>query len=75
MIRTRTYYCNDCGKTIDFKSGENPICKCGHMFGTKRNDTRRDPHINMRTTWSGTTQVEFGTTTVDESIKKMQGGD
>ena len=28
-------------------------------------------HINMRTTWSGTTKVEFNAVTMDESIKKM----
>ena len=26
-------------------------------------------HINMRTTWSGTTKVEFSQTTMDEDIK------
>jgi len=35
-------------------------------------DTRN--HVNMRTTWSGTTKVEFSTTTLDESIKNMNGG-
>ena len=29
-------------------------------------DTRN--HVNMRTTWSGTTQVEFNQTTMDEDI-------
>ena len=28
-------------------------------------------HVNMRTTWSGTTEVEFNTITMDESIQKM----
>ena len=28
-------------------------------------------HINMRKTWSGTTKIEFNTTTMDESIKRM----
>ena len=28
-------------------------------------------HINMRNTWSGQTQVEFNTTTVDKSIEAM----
>jgi hypothetical protein len=31
-------------------------------------------HINMRKTWSGTTKIEFNTTTIDESIKKMNEG-
>ena len=68
MIRTRTYYCDDCGKTIDFKSNESHICTCGHVFGAKRHDTRRDPHINMRNTMSGTTKVEFRQTTIDQDI-------
>ena len=29
-------------------------------------------HINMRKTWSGTTKIEFNTTTIDESIKRMK---
>ena len=37
-----------------------------------RDDTRN--HVNMRTTWSGTTKMEFNTTTIDESVKKMNGG-
>ena len=68
MIRTRTYYCNDCSKTVDFKSNESHICKCGHAFGVKRNDTTRDPNINMRNTWSGQTQVEFSQTTIEQDI-------
>ena len=68
---SRTYYCKDCKKTVEFKSGEDYICKCGYMFLGKRNDTRRDPNINMRNTWSGQTQIEFNTTTIDESIEKM----
>tara|TARA_R100000808_G_scaffold8593_2_gene24317 strand:+ start:10739 stop:10933 length:195 start_codon:yes stop_codon:yes gene_type:complete len=31
-------------------------------------------YVNMRKTWSGTTKVEFSTTTMDESIKKMNEG-
>ena len=30
-------------------------------------------HINMRTTWSGQTQVEFSQTTMDEDIKARNG--
>ena len=65
---SRIYYCSDCKKTVEFKNGNDEICKCGHMFGTKRNDTRRDPSINMRNTWSGQTQVEFRQTTMDQDI-------
>ena len=38
----------------------------------KQDDTRN--HVNMRTTWSGQTKIEFNTTTIDESIKRMNGG-
>jgi len=65
---SRIYYCNDCKNTIEFKNGDNEICKCGYMFGAKINDTRRDPSINMRNTWSGQTQVEFRQTTMDQDI-------
>ena len=69
MIRTRIYYCNDCSKTIEFKGNESHICKCGHIFGSKRHDTTRDPHINMRnSSFSGQTQVEFSQTTMDQDI-------
>ena len=32
----------------------------------KLNNTK--DHVNMRTTWSGQTQVEFSQTTIDEDI-------
>ena len=34
-----------------------------------RNNTK--DHVNMRTTWSGTTQIEFNSTTIEKSAKKM----
>ena len=69
MIRTRTYYSDDCRKTIEFKSSENYICKCGYVFGAKINDALRDPSINMRnSSFSGQTQVEFSQTTIDQDI-------
>ena len=73
MIKSRTYYCNDCRKTITFNNGDDEICKCGFIFGINRNDARRDSTINMRNTWSGQTKVEFNNTTIEESIKKMGG--
>ena len=66
MIKSRTYYCNDCLKTIEFQNDENHICKCGHVFGAKLNNTK--DHVNMRTTWSGQTQVEFSQKTMDQDI-------
>jgi len=65
---SRIYYCDKCKSTIEFQHGENEICKCGYIFGSKINDTRRDPSINMRNTWSGQTQVEFSQTTMDKDI-------
>jgi acetone carboxylase gamma subunit len=62
----RTYYCTNCNGTIEFKNDENHICKCGHVFGAKLNNTK--DHVNMRTTWSGTTQVEFSQKTMDQDI-------
>ena len=46
-------------------------CDCGHYINKR---TRAKDHVNMRTTWSGTTKVEFNKTTMDESIKKMNNG-
>ena len=45
---------------------ESHVCKCGHVFGAKINNTK--DHVNMRTTWSGQTQVEFSQTTMDQDI-------
>ena len=42
---------------------------CSTVFGTKSIKTSN--YINMRNTWSGTTKVEFNTTTIDESINEM----
>ena len=69
-MRTRTYYC-DCGEHVESVKGEIPQCSCGEVFG--RTGSHLDG-INMRTTWSGTTKIEFNTTTMDESIKKMNNG-
>jgi len=45
---------------------ENHICKCGYMFGARFNNTK--DYVNMRTTWSGQTQVEFSQKTMDQDI-------
>ena len=37
----------------------------------KFSDGAINNHINMRTTWSGTTKIEFDSITMDESIKRM----
>ena len=41
-----------------------------HEFELTRNNTKN--YVNIRTTWSGTTKLEFNTTTMDESIEKMR---
>tara|TARA_R100000458_G_scaffold14527_1_gene12344 strand:+ start:707 stop:931 length:225 start_codon:yes stop_codon:yes gene_type:complete len=69
--KTRTYYCNDCKKTVDFNIGEQEICGCGYMFGVPFNNTKAN--VNMRTTWSGQTQVEFSAKTMKESVESMGG--
>tara|TARA_R110000824_G_scaffold17436_6_gene70755 strand:+ start:1662 stop:1880 length:219 start_codon:yes stop_codon:yes gene_type:complete len=66
MARTRTYYCDGCHKTVEFNIDENHICKCGNIFGARVNNTK--DHVNMRTTWSGQTQVEFSQKTMDQDI-------
>ena len=65
------YYCHRCGKRGEFETKKEMQCDCGH-YVKKHNNTK--DHVNMRTTWSGTTQVEFGETTVEESIKEMNNG-
>ena len=65
------YYCYKCGKRGEFETKKEMQCDCGH-YVEKRNNTK--DHVNMRTTWSGTTQVEFNETTVEESIKEMNNG-
>ena len=52
--------CEECNKVV--APGE-----CEHKFNFVHRNTKN--HVNMRTTWSGTTKMEFNTTTLDESIK------
>ena len=61
-------YCQ-CGVKTEIQKGEAKECKCGKVFGVKSN--KISDYINMRTTLSGTTKMEFNTTTIDESTKKM----
>jgi len=68
MLGTRTYYCEQCKKCIDFQKNDLPECKCGKIFGLKANDTS-GYNINMRNNkWSSQTKVEFSTTTMDKDI-------
>ena len=62
MATRKLVYCKKCEKVV-----EKPI-KCGHNFEFSRNNTK--DHVNMRTTWSNTTKVEFSQTTIDKDIKE-----
>ena len=64
----RTYYC-DCGGKNEVIKHVVTQCKCGKMFGI---GGKISDHINMRTTLSGTTKMEFNTVSVDESIENMK---
>ena len=63
----RTYYCK-CGISTEVSNGDIKQCKCGNVFGS---GYKASHYINMRNTLSGTTKMEFNTTTVDESVKRM----
>jgi hypothetical protein len=62
----RIYYC-ECGVRKEVPTNEIKQCECGKVFGTTG---KISDHINMRTTWSGQTKVEFNQTTMDEDIKQ-----
>ena len=62
------YYCHRCGKKGEFETKKEMKCDCGHYV---KDRGKANDQVNMRTTWSGTTQVEFNTTTVEDSIKDM----
>ena len=62
--KVRTYYCN-CGEKSEVIKHVIKQCKCGKLFGASEKVSN---HINMRTTWSGQTKVEFSEKTIDEDI-------
>ena len=55
MPRKIFIYDKDKGKVVEVK-----------QVPLRKNNTK--DHVNMRTTWSGQTQVEFSQTTIDEDI-------
>ena len=59
------FYCHKCNSKIKCETKAQMICNCGHV--AKDHDDVRN-HVNMRKTWSGTTKVEFSTTTMDKDI-------
>ena len=63
----RTFYCKTCQDTFDVSKEGIAKCKgCSKVFGGIPNFTKN--HINMRTTWSGQTKVEFSQTTMEKDI-------
>ena len=68
---SRTYYCKTCQESITFQKDEVMKCSdCNATFGKYR---RIPFEINMRTTWSGQTQVEFTSQSMEESVKDKGG--
>ena len=61
----RIYYCSKCSEKTEVPKNTSKQCKCGKVFGSSG---KVSDHINMRTTWSGQTKVEFSQTTMDKDI-------
>jgi hypothetical protein len=67
----RYYYCKNCEKCVETDVNLNCSNKCGKSFAPSYNPSKE---INMRTTWSGQTKVEFSTTTMDKDIAERNNG-
>ena len=59
------FYCHRCGEKHSFEKKVDMRCDCGHYITEHE---RASDHVNMRTTWSGQTKVEFSQTTMDKDI-------
>ena len=59
------FICHKCNTKVECETKAEMVCGCGHCV-KKHNNTK--DYVNMRTTWSGTTKVEFSTTTMDKDI-------
>ena len=59
------FFCHRCGKKGEFETKKEMKCDCGHYI---KNHNKAKNDVNMRTTWSGTTKVEFSNTTMEEDI-------
>ena len=59
------FFCNRCNSKVECETKSQMVCDCGH-YVKEHDDTRN--HVNMRTTWSGTTKIEFSNTTIEEDI-------
>ena len=62
------FICHKCNTKVECETKAEMKCDCGNYIN-KRN--RAKDHVNMRTTLSGTTKMEFNETTVDDSIDRM----
>jgi len=62
------FFCHKCNTKVECETKAEMKCDCGYYV---KEHGRASDHVNMRTTWSKTTQVEFNTTTVEDSIKRM----
>tara|TARA_Y100000310_G_C20453744_1_gene702022 strand:- start:483 stop:689 length:207 start_codon:yes stop_codon:yes gene_type:complete len=59
------FYCHRCGQRGEFETKKEMKCDCGHYV---KDRNKADDRVNMRTTWSGTTKVEFNQKTMDQDI-------
>ena len=59
------FFCHRCNEKMECETKAEMKCNCGHYV--KKHDNTKD-HVNMRTTWSGTTKVEFSETTMEKDI-------
>ena len=66
---TRSYYCDICQKVITFDC-KNSLKKCTCCSKIFEISGMPSHEINMRKTWSGTTKIEFNTTTMSDDISK-----
>jgi hypothetical protein len=65
------FFCHKCNKKVECETKAQMKCDCGHYI--KKHDNVRN-HVNMRTTWSGTTKIEFSNTTIEEDINRRNNG-
>ena len=63
------FFCHKCNTRVECETKAEMKCDCGNYV--KKRGRAKD-HVNMRTTWSGTTQVEFNQTTMEKSIEDMR---
>ena len=59
------FYCHRCSKRTECETKAQMKCDCGNYIN-KRNNVK--DHVNLRKTWSGTTKIEFSTTTMGQDI-------